>query len=253
MKGVPEEAYTTQNLIKKRIRDDEVSRKRAESRVKDVMMAKRKNKKKEEIKDPEYFCKNYRKKQRSYVVFKRKKDAVVNKTISLRPKATSSIFAIRIKHPESTSSQESKLLSKLLLTKKHNARFFTPSLEVLKTLKLTENYIIYGHPSKTVIDELIRTRGFVSADGQKVAITDNTMVEDKLSSLDIICIEDIVQSLAEGKHVEELQNDFLHTFLLSRNKKMDKKYNKQEKRKVEGGKHGYVGTKQIDLIIRKYF
>ena len=247
MKGVPDDAYTTQNLIKKRIKDDEVNRKRAEARVKDVMMAKRNRQNKEEIKDPEFFTKRYRRKQKSYAIYKRKKNAFVKKSTE-----KGSIFAIRIKQEETASKQESNLLNKLRLTKKHNARFYAPTVENLSKLKLCENFLVYGHPSKSVIDELIRNRGFMDDEGKKVAITDNSMVEDKLEKFDIICIEDIVQALVEGQNVDLLQKDFLHTFLLSRNKKMDFKYNKKDKLKAQGGRHGYVNTKQIDLIIRKY-
>lgn len=239
-------------MIRKRIRDDEQNRKRAEGRVKDIMLAKRRNNKKDEVKDPEFFTKNYRRKQKSYVIYKRKKDAVVNRMVSIKAQSDSAIFAIRIKHQDAVSKQEASILTKLMMTKRHNGIFIEPTSSNLQQLKLVENYIVYGHPSKTVMDELIRYRGFMDNEGKKVAITDNAMVEDKLSNLDIICIEDIVQSLYEGKHVDALQKDFLFTFLLSRNKKMDSQHNKKDKAKVHGGKHGYLSTKQMDLIVRKY-
>lgn len=216
------------------------------------MLAKRRNNKKTEIKDPDHFAQTYRRKQKSYAIFKRKKNAVVNKAVNVQPKDTAAILAIRIKHADTISKQEAKILSKLNLTKRHNAVFIAPTPTNLQILKTVENFIVYGHPSKTVIDELIRTRGFIENDGKKEAITGNAIVEDKLAHLDVICIEDVVQNLYEGKLVETLQKDFLFTFLLSRNKKMDKKYNQKDKTKVEGGKHGYLGTKQIDLIVRKY-
>ena len=60
MKGIPEENYTTQNLIRRRRRNEQVNRQREEGRVKDVMMAQRKKKQgvlSGEVKDPEFFAK----------------------------------------------------------------------------------------------------------------------------------------------------------------------------------------------------
>ena len=60
MKGIPEENYSTQNLIKRRRRNDQVNKQREEGRVKDVMMAQRRKKKlavNEDVKDPEFFAK----------------------------------------------------------------------------------------------------------------------------------------------------------------------------------------------------
>jgi large subunit ribosomal protein L7e len=255
MKGIPEENYSTQNLIRRRRRNDEINRKREEGRVKDVMMSQRQKKQKElndKVQDPEFFANRYRKQQRSYVVYKRKKNAVKNHTAQIEKTEDGVILALRVKGATNASKQENHYMIKLNLTKKHNAAFIPNTIENLKTLKKCENYLVYGPPSKALIDDLVRHRGFTKVEGKKTALTDNNMVEKALGDIDIICIEDIVEHIHKGQNLDRI-NDFLYTFLLSHNKFMDKKYAKRDKPKVYSGTLGQKPSDQLDKIIRSYF
>ena len=122
----------------------------------------------------------------------------------------------------------------------------------LKMLKKIENYIVYGQPSKTLIEELLKYRGFAKVNEKKVALSDNNIIEEALGDLDIICVEDIVESIHKNENLERI-NDFIYTFILSFNKQMDEKYAKRDKTRIFSGRLGLRTSTQIDKIIRAYF
>ncbi|CAI2377857.1 unnamed protein product [Moneuplotes crassus] len=255
MKGIPEENYSTQNLIRKRRRNEEVNRKREEGRVKDVMMAQRRKKGQagaEDIKDPEFFAKRYRKQQKSYVIYKRKKNAVLRHEAVIEKKEGAAILAIRVKDDKHISKQEMVILTKFGLTKKHNAGFIENTIANLKTLKKVENYIVYGQPSKTLIEDLLKYRGYAKVDGKKVPISDNNMIEAALGDIDIICVEDIVESLYKNENIAKI-NEFMFNFIMSHNKHMNSKYSMREKTRTFSGRLGKRSTPHLDHIIRSYF
>jgi large subunit ribosomal protein L7e len=255
MKGIPEENYSTQNLIRRRRRNDEINQKREEGRVKDVMMAQKKKKERitqEDVKDPEFFANKYKKQQRSYAIYKRKKNAVKSHNVPIEKKGESAILAIRVKDSRNISKQEDHFLIKFHLSRKHNAAFIPNTIENLKTLKKVENYVVYGYPSKTLIEELLKYRGFAKVDDKKVPLDDNSIVEEALGKLDIICVDDIVDSLYKNKNIDDI-NSFLFTFLMSHNKKMDEKYAKREKTRLLSGRLGLKESARLDKIVRSYF
>mmetsp|Transcript_3001 Transcript_3001/g.2482 ORF Transcript_3001/g.2482 Transcript_3001/m.2482 type:complete len:255 (-) Transcript_3001:13-777(-) len=254
MKGIPEENYSTQNLIRRRRRNEDVNRKREEGRVKDVMMSQRRNKQgvlDGHVKDPEFFAKNYRKQQRSYVIYKRKKDAVMHNEAAVERKEGSSILALRVKDEKNCSKQENGMLARCKLTRKHNASFIENTIGNLKMLKKIENYVVYGQPSKTLIEDLLKFRGFAKVNDKRVPLSDNNIIEEALGDLDIICVEDIVANINKNENLERI-NKFIYTFTMSSNKKMDAKY-ARDKTRVFNGRLGEKKSTQLDKIIRAYF
>ena len=228
MKGISEANYSTQNLIKRRRRNDEVNQKRAEGRIKDIMLAQRRNKAKEKselIREPEFFAKKYRKQQRHYVVYKRKKNAVKNKTTIIEKKAETAILAFRVKSSDNAANQEKGILNSLNLTKKFNASFIENTITNLEALKKWENCVVYGYPTRNLIEDLIKRRGFAKVDDKKTALTNNNVIEDALKDIDIICIDDLIDSIYKNQNIDRI-NKFLYTFLMTNNKKQDNKYGK---------------------------
>ena len=255
MKGIPEENFSTQNLIRRRRRNDEVNKKREEGRVKDLMMSQKRKKNaeiNEDVKDPEFFANKYKKQQKSYTIYKRKKNAVKEGNAPIEKKDEGVILALRVKGSKAVSKQEDHFLIQMGMTKKHNAVFVQNSIANLKTLKKCENHIVYGYPSKALIDELLRYRGFAKVDDKKVALADNNMVEEALGDIDIICIEDIAACLHKDENIDRI-NEFLYTFLMSHNKEMDQKYAKRSKTRMTKGRLGLKTSTQLDIIIRSYF
>lgn len=71
------------------------------------------------------------------------------------------------------------------------------------------------YPSLKSVRELIYKRGFGKVRGDRIPLTDNSIIEKALGKYDIICIEDLVHEIATvGKHFKEAAN-FLWPFKLN--------------------------------------
>ena len=119
-------------------------------------------------------------------------------------------------------------------------------------LKKIENYVVYGQPSKTLIEDLLKYRGFAKVNEKKVSLSDNNIIEEALGDIDIICVEDIVDQIYKNENIDRI-NKFIYTFIMSYNKKMDDKYAKRDKSRVFNGRLGEKRSPLIDKIIRNYF
>lgn len=62
-------------------------------------------------------------------------------------------------------------------------------------LKLVEPYITWGYPNLKTIKELIYKRGHGKVNGNRIPLTDNTIIEGALGKHNIICIEDLVHEI----------------------------------------------------------
>ena len=60
-------------------------------------------------------------------------------------------------------------------------------------LKIVEPYIAYGYPSVKSVRDLIYKRGYGKIDKQRIALTDNQLIEANLGKYGIVCMEDLIQ------------------------------------------------------------
>jgi large subunit ribosomal protein L7e len=63
-----------------------------------------------------------------------------------------------------------------------------------------QDYISYGYPTKKIVNDLIRKRGFLRKDNKKLAITDNVLIEELLGVEQTgpngcICVEDVIDTI----------------------------------------------------------
>lgn len=67
--------------------------------------------------------------------------------------------------------------------------------ENIKKLLLVSNYIGYGLPTKQILDETIRKRGYLkTADHKRTPISNNILIEELVGSSGVICIEDVIDA-----------------------------------------------------------
>jgi large subunit ribosomal protein L7e len=59
-------------------------------------------------------------------------------------------------------------------------------------IRKVEPYIAYGYPSRKVISDLLYKRGFGKVNGQRIPLTDNSIVDGVLGNKGIISVEDII-------------------------------------------------------------
>lgn len=72
----------------------------------------------------------------------------------------------------------------------------------------------YGYPNLKSVKELIYKRGHGKLKGQRIALTDNSIVEQALGKFGIICVEDLIHEIMTvGPHFKEA-NNFLWPFQL---------------------------------------
>lgn len=95
-------------------------------------------------------------------------------------------------------------MKELGLKEVNNVAFLRADSTTLDKLLLIRNYVAYGQPTKNILDEVIRKRGFlkndkiVGKDGKgtekRVPISDNVIIEEILGDKGCICIEDLIEA-----------------------------------------------------------
>ena len=79
----------------------------------------------------------------------------------------------------------------------NNAVFLRSDPDTEKALIQIQQYITYGYPTKHMVNELLRKRGFIKKEGKRFAISDNNLIEELLGQHGVICLEDIINSLVK--------------------------------------------------------
>ena len=80
--------------------------------------------------------------------------------------------------------------------------FLRADESTIKKLMLVNEFVAYGYPTKKMVNELVRKRGFLRKDDKKEPITDNVLIEElfsefneKSEGLGCICIEDVIDNI----------------------------------------------------------
>lgn len=82
-------------------------------------------------------------------------------------------------------------------------------------LKLVEPYIAFGTPNLKSVRELIYKRGYGKVNKQRIALTENSIIEQELGQYGIICMEDLIHEIyTVGPHFKQASN-FLWPFKMS--------------------------------------
>ncbi|KAL9314692.1 hypothetical protein ACSQ67_020144 [Phaseolus vulgaris] len=107
-----------------------------------------------------------------------------------------------------------KILQLLRLRQIFNGVFLKVNKATLNMLHRVEPYVTYGYPNLKSVKELIYKRGFGKVNKQRIALTDNSIIEQTLGKHEIICIEDLIHEIMTvGPHFKEA-NNFLWPFKL---------------------------------------
>jgi len=124
-------------------------------------------------------------------------------------------FVTRIRGINAIAPETKKILQLLRLRQIHNGVFVKLNKASITMLRLVEPYITYGEPNLKSVRELIYKRGFGKVNKQRIPLTDNKIIADKLGRVGIICVEDLIHEIVTvGPHFKEA-NNFLWPFKLS--------------------------------------
>lgn len=115
-------------------------------------------------------------------------------------------------------------------------------------LQWVSPYIAWGYPNLKNVRELIYKRGFAKVDKQRIPITDNSVIEQGLGKVGIICMEDLVHEIYTVGPNFKQANAFLWAFHLSNPTGGFK--GKKVPHFIEGGESGNREDK-INALIQK--
>lgn len=128
------------------------------------------------------------------------------------------VFVIRIRDHLGEPPIVQRTLSSLRLRHIHEGVFVNYNDSMRKMLHLVEPWVVYGKPSKAVVNDLITRRGFGKVDGKRVPLSDNVTIEKELGDKNIICVEDLVHEIYNVGDSFKAATSFLWPFRLTDSK-----------------------------------
>ncbi|XP_057806426.1 60S ribosomal protein L7-2-like [Salvia miltiorrhiza] len=124
------------------------------------------------------------------------------------------LFIVRIRGINAMHPTTKKILQLLRLRQIFNGVFLKVNKATMNMLHRVEPYVTYGYPNLKSVKELIYKRGFGKVNKQRIALTDNSIINQVLGKYGIICMEDLIHEiLTVGPHFKEA-NNFLWPFQL---------------------------------------
>ncbi|KAA8573159.1 hypothetical protein EYC84_003671 [Monilinia fructicola] len=205
-----EQVLIPETLLKKR----KSQAKEREARAAETEKVKKANKEKRGVifKRAEKYVKEYRDEEREKIRLARVAKQSGSFYIPAEPKL---VFVIRIKGINKIAPKPRKILQLLRLLQINNGVFVRMTKATLEMLKVVEPWIAYGYPNLKTVRELVYKRGYGKVDKQRIALTDNSIIEANLGKYGIVCIEDLIHEIfTVGPNFKQAAN-FLWPFKLS--------------------------------------
>lgn len=158
------------------------------------------------------YHKEYTEAERAVIEAKREAKAAGSYYVDAQEKL---VFVIRIKGINKIPPKPRKVLQLLRLTQINAGVFVKVTKATAELLKLADPYVAYGYPSLSTIRKLVYKRGFGKINKQRIALSDNQIIEASLGKYGILSIEDLIHEIyTVGPNFKEV-NNFLWPFKLS--------------------------------------
>jgi large subunit ribosomal protein L7e len=196
--------------LKKKRRDEEFAKQAAEKAAANKVA--RRASRAAAFKKAEAYVKEYKSIERSTIRMKRQARASGNHFYEPENKV---IAVVRIRGINAVAPKTKKILQLLRLRKLHACTFVRVNKATINMLRMVEPYVAYGYPNLKTIRQLVYKRGFGKVNKQRIALTDNSIVENTLGAKGITCVEDIIHEIfTVGPNFKEV-NNFVWPFQLS--------------------------------------
>uniref|UniRef100_A0A5B7BEM6 Putative 60S ribosomal protein L7-2-like n=1 Tax=Davidia involucrata TaxID=16924 RepID=A0A5B7BEM6_DAVIN len=168
------------------------------------------------IKKPDQFIREYRDRELDLIQMKHRGK---QQRRALVPPESKLLFIIRIGGKNDMHPKTRKNLYSLRLRKIFNGVFVKANERMIEILQRVEPYVTYGYPNFKNVKDLIYKKGLGKINKQRVPLTDNNIIEQELGKYGILCIEDIINEIANvGPHFKEVSS-FLCPFSLNKQEK----------------------------------
>lgn len=158
------------------------------------------------------YQKEYTEAERAVVKAKRDAKAAGSYYVEAQPKL---VFVVRIKGINKIAPKPRKVLQLLRLTQINAGVFVRLTKATSELLKLAEPYIAYGYPNLATIRHLVYKRGHGKVNKQRIALSDNAIIEANLGKYGILSIEDLIHEIYTVGPNFKQANNFLWPFKLS--------------------------------------
>ncbi|RDX97515.1 60S ribosomal protein L7-2, partial [Mucuna pruriens] len=197
------------SVLVKKIRDEDWDSDKYQKQV--VAKAKRLRTRKVIFSRAKQYVKEYDEQQKELIRLKR--EAKLKGGFYVDPEAKL-LFVIRIRGINAMHPKTRKILQLLRLRQIFNGIFLKVNKATMNMLHRVEPYVTYGYPNLKSVRELIYKRGYGKVNKQRIALTDNSIVEQSLGKHEIVCVEDLIHEIMTvGPHFREA-NNFLWPFKL---------------------------------------
>jgi len=97
----------------------------------------------------------------------------------------------------------------------NNAVFVKLNKATINMLRIAEPYITWGYPNLKTVRELVYKRGFGKVNKQRIALTDNSIIEKSLGKSGVICVEDVIHEIMTVGPEFKKTSNFLWPFKLN--------------------------------------
>ncbi|CAN3365380.1 large ribosomal subunit protein uL30A [Diutina catenulata] len=158
------------------------------------------------------YQKEYYEAERAIIDAKREAKANGDYYVEAQPKL---VFVVRIKGVMKIAPKPRKVLQLLRLTQINAGVFVRVTKATSELLKLVEPYVAYGYPSRATIRKLIYKRGYGKVNKQRIALSENAIIEEALGQYGISTIEDLIHEIVTVGPNFKQANNFLWPFKLS--------------------------------------
>jgi len=199
-----------ESILKKRKKRAQAKAKAFSNAIKDRKL--RRQKRVTIFKRAEQYVKEYREKERDIIRIKRQAKQHGNFYVPAEPKLA---FVMRIRGINGVSPKPRKVLQLLRLRQINNGVFVKLNKATINMLRIAEPFIAWGYPSLKNVRDLVYKRGFGRLNGQRIALTDNSIVEKRLGRRGIICVEDLIHEIFTVGPNFKYANNFLWHFKLN--------------------------------------
>ncbi|QHO14036.1 60S ribosomal protein L7-2 isoform X1 [Arachis ipaensis] len=207
--GEEVKAIVPESVLKKQKREEEWALKKKE----ELNAAKKKRAESRKLiyRRAKQYANEYQEQEKQLIQLKR--EAKLKGGFYVDPEAKL-LFIIRIRGINAMDPKSRKILQLLRLRQIFNGVFLKVNKATMNMLHRVEPYVTYGYPNLKSVKELIYKRGFGKLNKQRIALTDNSIIEKALGEHGIICIEDLIHEIITvGSHFKEA-NNFLWPFKL---------------------------------------
>ncbi|MBO1764762.1 uL30 family ribosomal protein, partial [Escherichia coli] len=160
----------------------------------------------------EKYIKEYRsvEKQEIELIREAKKEGSV-----IVPAEAKLAFVIRIRGVNQVHPKVRKVLQLFRLLQINNGVFVKLNKATINMLRIAEPFIAWGYPNLKSVKQLVYKRGYGKIDNRRIPITNNEMIEKKLKSKGIICVEDLVHEIYRVGDNFQAATNFLWPFKLN--------------------------------------